>query len=475
MPGHERNFGARQKLFYFLQKLQPRHVGHHHIGEHHVDGLLLEQCQRGLPAFRFQADKSESLADRDAEFADTLLVVDDQQANAKVFSVPWATHSAFPNVLDTTSINCCTRNGFSTQGAPVCAQSGHGFLVGNISRNKDDSRRQIGAVCGHPGMHLTSVHPAGRAHVRHHPQKCAVFQQAEGIHARLAADHGISAALESGLDVCHDGGLIFDQQHGQRMGSQGWEAHGCFTPAATPNDAVWDAAGRRTMNVAPGLASVVVTKNLAPMLLQNAVANAEAEAGAFADLFGGEERVENLIRMGDSVAVVAERNFDRVARLGRHDLDARGTADFVHGIVGIVQNVEKDLLQLVRVAHHLGQSLVEMFHDIDAVAVEVIGPQLDRPAQNRVQLHGVALRRHLAGKAEQVLHDLLGALGFLQDHAHILAGRLGQIGILHQQVGKSQNRGQRVVHFMGDAGDQIGRPPPSSRRAPICRAKRRNL
>ena len=59
----------------------------------------------------------------------------------------------------------------------------------------------------------------------------------------------------------------------------------------------------------------------------------------------------------------------------------------MHGIVGVVQNVEKNLLQLVRVAHDLGQSLVEMFHDIDAVASEVIGTQLDGSAQDRIQLH----------------------------------------------------------------------------------------
>ena len=71
-------------------------------------------------------------------------------------------------------------------------------------------------------------------------------------------------------------------------------------------------------------ARVVVTENLASVLLQNAITNAEAETGTFSDLFRGEEGVENLVGMGDSAAVVAERNFDRVSRFGGHDLDARG-------------------------------------------------------------------------------------------------------------------------------------------------------
>ena len=37
-----------------------------------------------------------------------------------------------------------------------------------------------------------------------------------------------------------------------------------------------------------------------------------------------------------------------------------------------------------------------------------------------------ALRRHLAGETEQVLDNLLGALGLLQDHAQIAARTLGQ-------------------------------------------------
>src|ERR1700674_3384436 len=92
---------------------------HHHVGQDHVYGLLFEQRQCRFPAFRFQADKAERLADGDAEFTDALLVVDDQHANAKIFFAPWVIHWAFPKVCETTSINCCTRKGFSTQGAPV--------------------------------------------------------------------------------------------------------------------------------------------------------------------------------------------------------------------------------------------------------------------------------------------------------------------------------------------------------------------
>ena len=49
------------------------------------------------------------------------LVVNDQEPNAKIIFTDRTGHCAFPIVLETTSINCCTRKGFSTQGAPVLA------------------------------------------------------------------------------------------------------------------------------------------------------------------------------------------------------------------------------------------------------------------------------------------------------------------------------------------------------------------
>jgi len=87
-----------------------------------------------------------------------------------------------------------------------------------------------------------------------------------------------------------------------------------------------------------------MAENLASMLLHDAVADAEAEAGSLANLFGGEEGIENLIGVGDAVAVIAEGDFHSIAGFGANDFDAGRTAHFVDGIVRIVQDVEKNLL-----------------------------------------------------------------------------------------------------------------------------------
>jgi len=200
---------------------------------------------------------------------------------------------------------------------------------------------------------------------------------------------------------------------------------------------------------------VVVTQNLATVLLHDSVADAETKAGTFANFLRGEEGIEDLVGMRDAVTVVGERNFHRISGLGGHDLDARGATDLAHRVVGVVQDVEEDLLELVGVTDDIGQVFIEMLDDFDSVAVEIVGAELDGPAQDQIQLQGVSLRRHLPRETQQVLNDLLGALGLLENHPQIFAGTFREVGIFEEQVGESQDRGEGIVHLMRYAGDQV--------------------
>jgi hypothetical protein len=87
VAGHERDFCAGQKFFYFLEKLKTGHVRHDHVTEDHVNGLLFEQSQSGLAAIGLEADEAQGFAHGDAELADALLVIDDKKADAEVFSI----------------------------------------------------------------------------------------------------------------------------------------------------------------------------------------------------------------------------------------------------------------------------------------------------------------------------------------------------------------------------------------------------
>src|SRR5713226_2654816 len=78
-------------------------------------GLFLEQSEGSIATLGFEAGKAERLADGHAKAADGLLVIDNQQTDTEVMSH----EAALPMVCSTTEMNSWTRNGFSTQGAPV--------------------------------------------------------------------------------------------------------------------------------------------------------------------------------------------------------------------------------------------------------------------------------------------------------------------------------------------------------------------
>src|SRR5216683_761249 len=102
MAGHDRDFDSG-------------HARHDHVGEHHVHGLFFEQGEGSVAALGFEAEETERFADGNAEAADGLLVIDNQQSDAEVLSH----EAALPKVCSTTEMKSWTRNGFSTQGAPV--------------------------------------------------------------------------------------------------------------------------------------------------------------------------------------------------------------------------------------------------------------------------------------------------------------------------------------------------------------------
>ena len=106
-----------RQLFHFFQEFKTRHVGHDQIGQNDVRRLLLEQRQRLFAAVRLEAGEAQRFPHRHAQLPYALLVIHDEQANSQI-----VVHSAFPMVFSTTEMNCCTRNGFSTQGAPVCCK-----------------------------------------------------------------------------------------------------------------------------------------------------------------------------------------------------------------------------------------------------------------------------------------------------------------------------------------------------------------
>src|ERR1700677_349862 len=112
----------------------------------------------------------------------------------------------------------------------------------------------------------------------------------------------------------------------------------------------------------------------AAMFLDDAVGEAQAQAGAFADGFGGEEGVEDFgqVFRRNAWAVVLKTNLDFLSQHASAEAnDAMGTEGF-NGLAGIIDNVEEDLLELMRVHQQAGQRGGEVFDDVNVVGAKLV-------------------------------------------------------------------------------------------------------
>src|SRR5258708_14969360 len=153
------------------------------------------------------------------------------------------------------------------------------------------------------------------------------------------------------------------------------------------------------------------------MLLNDAVANAEAQTRALADRFGGIERIENALRILKAGTGVGEKD-DDVAAIA-DCLDGEDTAfGGFHGLQGVADDVEENLHQLISVSANAREDRLEL--QLDA---RCPGAQIQRTKLHGIVHHGVdvqerSLGGYLASEAQEIAHQ-----GFCA--ARLLAGFLG--------------------------------------------------
>src|SRR5207249_1974824 len=128
-------------------------------------------------------------------------------------------------------------------------------------------------------------------------------------------------------------------------------------------------------------AFIVVTNDFATVFVNNSVADTQAQSCAFPDFFGGEERIEDSFGMRNSQSVIAEADLHIIVLAAAADFDARSSAGFPNCIVSVVQDVQEHLLQLMRVASDVRQTLIQLLNHFHTVALEVVSPQLHRAPQ----------------------------------------------------------------------------------------------
>ena len=99
----------------------------------------------------------------------------------------------------------------------------------------------------------------------------------------------------------------------------------------------------------------IVSGNVAAMFFHDAVADAEPESSAFAHVLGGVERIEDALRIFNASAVVSELRANVSAHATDANLKLAGAPGFKNGVNRVVDDVQKDLLDLMRVGDNQGR------------------------------------------------------------------------------------------------------------------------
>lgn len=164
----------------------------------------------------------------------------------------------------------------------------------------------------------------------------------------------------------------------------------------------------------------------AAVLANDGEADAEAEAGAAAGALGGVKGIEET-RDGfgaNADAVVLKGDGDARAKTSEADLNAAGFADFADGLLGIGDEIEKDLDELVGIANDAGEIGLRTEIDFDAVAAEGVFVKLERALDDAIEIDGFFLGRGRAGEFEKILNDASGAAGLAMGEFELALGGL---------------------------------------------------
>src|SRR3990172_779859 len=126
--------------------------------------------------------------------------------------------------------------------------------------------------------------------------------------------------------------------------------------------------------------------------LDDAVADRQTEARALADPLGREEREEDLAQHlgGHATPRVLDVELHPTVLHARAQGDATVPAD---GIAGVVDEVEQDLLELVRAGDELRELWRELLVHLDVRGTQVHVLHLEDPLDDALELHGRIVER----------------------------------------------------------------------------------
>ena len=130
-------------------------------------------------------------------------------------------------------------------------------------------------------------------------------------------------------------------------------------------------------------------------------------------------------------------------------------AAVLHGLDGVLHQVDQDLLELVPVAGDAGQTRRQAELAGDVAQTHLVAEHLHRGAGDLVEV----LQRHvnlgLLGVVQQALDDPLATERVLHDVPEVGSPRIGGRQVLQQQFPVEQDVAQRIIQLVGHPGREL--------------------
>ena len=197
----------------------------------------------------------------------------------------------------------------------------------------------------------------------------------------------------------------------------------------------------------------VADLDFAAVFFDDAVANAEAEAGSLPYGLGGVKGIEDAMGTFHAGAAVGEFNAEAIAGDDGANPDFAFAAIFADGVYGVIENIQKNLLELVEIAGREREAGIALTMDVDAVELHVVFAKDERFFENLVELDGRALGLVLASEAQKILDDVMGTLGLFMDLFEVIAGAGAQDFFGFKELAVAKDGGEGIVEFVGHAGN----------------------
>ena len=142
-------------------------------------------------------------------------------------------------------------------------------------------------------------------------------------------------------------------------------------------------------------------------------------------------------------------------RVHRPHHDIAGARRGVERLLGVHQQVQDDLLDLLAIDQHRQRLGGALHAQRDVLLPQVIGPQLGCLPDDLIEIGRRAIGRAAPDERQQVADDVPGPARFTPDDLEIAAHHRRIVVVVDQQLDAADNRLQRVVDLVRHTGDQL--------------------